>query len=234
MLGVLGGMGPAASAYFTYRLALLTDVRSDQEHLPVILINDPRIPDRSEAMLGSEIDPLPGMQRGLKLLEANGCTCAVIPCNTAHHWYEALKSSVRMPLIHIVESVIEALREKQKDHGRIALLGTPATIGSDLYTRKLIDHGYTVLPLSQDDIRMFCVRPIQAVKQNRLQDAATALSEAIAVLHSRGAEAVILGCTELPVALAELGASELNVPVIDSIDALAVRALKHYGIRVRI
>lgn len=87
MLGVLGGMGPAAGAYFAYRLALLTDVGSDQEHLPVLLVNDPQIPDRSDAVLGRGTSPLPAMRKGLQFLEASGCSCAVIPCNTAHHWY---------------------------------------------------------------------------------------------------------------------------------------------------
>jgi aspartate racemase len=229
MLGVLGGMGPAAGAYFAYRLALLTDARSDQEHLPVLLVNDPRIPDRSNAVLGHGISPLAAMRRGLQFLETSGCDCAVIPCNTAHYWYTDLQMSVKIPVIHIVTSVVKALQARGIGTGCIGLLGTPATVHSGMYRDALTAAGYTVLPLAEDDVRKLCVRPIQAVKGNRLKDAAAALAEAGQVLRARGARAVILGCTELPIALAALGSENFELPVVDSIDSLAVCALKHFG-----
>lgn len=233
MLGVLGGMGPAAGAYFAYRLALLTDARSDQEHLPVLLVNDPQIPDRSDAALGRGASPLPAMRRGLQFLESSGCSCAVIPCNTAHHWYADLQMSVKMPLIHIVSSVVENLRARGVDEGPIGLLGTPGTVNSNLYKGELANAGYRVLPFTQDDVLRLCVRPIQAVKQNRQQEAGAALAEAVRVLRDRGATAVILGCTELPIALASLGPGRLELPVLDSIDSLAVCALNRFGFDVK-
>jgi len=233
MLGVLGGMGPAAGAYFAYRLALLTDVGSDQEHLPVLLVNDPQIPDRSDAVLGRGTSPLPAMRKGLQFLEASGCSCAVIPCNTAHHWYPELAMCVKMPLIHIVSSVVERLRACGIPGGRVGLLGTPATVHSSLYRDALAQAGYAVLPLSEDDVQRLCVRPIKAVKQNRLPQASAALAHSVRVLHDRGAAAVILGCTELPVALAALGRGPLDLPVVDSIDSLAVGALRHFGLNVK-
>ncbi|HSV84522.1 MAG TPA: amino acid racemase [Ramlibacter sp.] len=233
MLGVLGGMGPAAGAYFAYRLALLTDASSDQEHLPVLLVNDPQIPDRSDAALGRGISPLPAMRKGLQFLESSGCSCAVIPCNTAHCWYPDLQMSVNMRLIHIVSSVVEGLRAKGIGGGRIGLLGTPATVNSSLYRGPLTHAGYTVLPLSEADVQQLCVHAIQAVKQNRLKEAGAALADSVRVLYDRGAAAVILGCTELPIALASLGAEKLELPVVDSIDSLAVCALKHFGLDVK-
>lgn len=233
MLGILGGMGPAAGAYFAYRLALLTDVQSDQEHLPVLLLNDPEIPDRSDAVLGRGTSPLPAMRKGLQLLESSGCSCAVIPCNTAHYWFADLQASVKMPLIHIVSSVVERLRAGAIHGGRIGLLGTPATVNSSLYRSELTSAGYTVLPFTEDDVLQLCVRPIQAVKQNRPREAGAALADSVRVLYDRGATAVILGCTELPIALAALGPGKLELPVVDSIDSLAVCALNHFGFHVR-
>ncbi|HEX7892213.1 MAG TPA: amino acid racemase [Ramlibacter sp.] len=232
MLGVLGGMGPAAGAWFAYRLALLTGVTSDQEHLPVLLVNDPRIPDRSEAALSGGTSPLPAMQERLRFLESSGCECAVIPCNTAHHWFSELQASVKIPLIHIVPAAIAGLRARGIGAGPIGLLGTRATVRSDLYRGELAAAGFTVLPYTQDDVERLCVRPIQAVKQNRVAEAAAALAEAIHTLKGRGAHAVILGCTELPVAFAALAAEDLDLPVVDSIDALAVSALGHFGLVV--
>lgn len=233
MLGVLGGMGPAAGAYFAYRLALLTDVQSDQEHLPVLLINDPKIPDRSESALGRGLSPLPAMRRNLQFLESSGSSCIVIPCNTAHYWYADLQMSVKTPLIHIACSVLENLCAKGIHGGRIGLLGTPATVNSGLYRDKLTNAGYTVLPYTDDDVLQLCVRPIQAVKQNRVTEAGAALADSVRVLYDRGATAVILGCTELPIALASLGRQTLELPVVDSIDSLAVSALNHFGLKVK-
>lgn len=230
MLGVLGGMGPAAGAYFAYRLALLTAAGCDQEHLPVLLINDPQIPDRSEAVLDRGASPLPAMRERLRFLESSGCSCAVIPCNTAHHWYSELQMSVNIPLIHIVSSAISNLHARGIGIGPIGLLGTPATVNSNLYKGDLTAAGYTVLPFTRGDVDRLCVRPIQAVKQNRLSEAAASLAEAIHTLKERGANAVILGCTELPVALGALPEGNLDLPVVDSIDALAVSALKHFGL----
>ena len=233
MLGVLGGMGPAAGAYFAYRLALLTDAHSDQEHLPVLLINDPQIPDRSDAAVGRGISPLPAMRRGLQFLEASGCACAVIPCNTAHYWYADLQMSVKIPLIHIVSAVVENLHSRGIKGGRVGLLGTPATVNSNLYKSELTKAGYTLVPYTKDDVLQLCVRPIQAVKQNRLREAGAALADSVRVLYDRGATAVILGCTELPIALTYLGQQTLELPVVDSIDSLAVCALNHFGFGVK-
>lgn len=236
MLGVLGGMGPAAGAYFAYRLALLTDVGSDQDHLPVLLLNDPRVPDRSSATLNGGPSPLPAMRRGLQLLQTSGCACAVIPCNTAHYWYPDLQMSVTIPLLHIVTAVVARLRALGIHGGAVGLLGTPATVRSGLYLSALAAAGYTVLHLSDEDLQQLCVQPIQAVKQNRLGDAGMALAHAMRVLAERGASAVILGCTELPVALAALasrGEGHSSVAAVDSIDALAVSALTYFGLPVK-
>jgi aspartate racemase len=186
-------MGPAAGAWFAYRLALLTDAACDQQHVPVLLMNDPRIPDRSEARIGSGASPLPDMQRRLQVLEANGCTCAVIPCNTAHYWHADLQASVQMPLLSIVDSVVGRLREVRDPGACVALLGTRATVRSDLYRKPLAEAGYAVLPLCEDDQKRFCERPIQAVKRNQIALGAEALADAIEALSSSGAGSYCFG-----------------------------------------
>ena len=89
-LGILGGMGPAASAEFVTRLIKQTPATCDQEHMPFVLWNDPRIPDRSTSMRAGNDDPLPWLQAGISGLKAAGCDCVVIPCNSAHFWYDEL------------------------------------------------------------------------------------------------------------------------------------------------
>src|SRR5689334_7763772 len=104
VLGVLGGMGPLASAQFMARLTLLTPAAHDQDHVPAVLWSDPRVPDRTAARLAGGADPLPWLLRGIRGLEAAGCGAIAIPCNTAHGWYEPMQAATRLPILHIVEA----------------------------------------------------------------------------------------------------------------------------------
>lgn len=233
VLGVLGGMGPAAGAYFALRLALLTAATRDQDHLPVILRNDPRIPDRSSAALRRTQSPLDAMQRGLEFLQGSGCSAVAIPCNTAHLWFRDLQESTSVPLLHIVGAVLAQLRGRCPPSARVALLGTPATIVSDLYRRPLREAGYSIVELAADEVARWCVAPIVNVKQNRIADAAAALADCMSVLADRDVHAVVLACTELPVACSVLSTGDMPIVVVDSIDALALSSLRHFGVRAK-
>src|SRR5687768_12963046 len=101
LLGILGGMGPLAGAAFAARLVALTPAERDQDHVPALLCNDPRVPDRSSARLGQGEDPLEAMAAGVRLLERAGASLIAIPCNTAHLWYEQLAARTQVPLLHI-------------------------------------------------------------------------------------------------------------------------------------
>src|SRR4051812_6036337 len=97
ILGVLGGMGPLASAHFMLRLTLLTPGEHDQDHIPAILWSDPRIPDRSAAGRGRGPDPLPWLMHGTEGLRQAGCGAVPIPCNTAHGGFEPMAKDARLP-----------------------------------------------------------------------------------------------------------------------------------------
>ncbi|HYF17995.1 MAG TPA: amino acid racemase, partial [Ramlibacter sp.] len=104
VLGVLGGMGPLAGATFMTRLTLLTPAERDQDHIPAVLWSDPRVPDRTAARLAGGEDPLPWLLRGIAGLEQAGCGAVVIPCNTAHGWYEEMREATMLPILHIVDA----------------------------------------------------------------------------------------------------------------------------------
>ncbi|NCY26523.1 MAG: aspartate/glutamate racemase family protein, partial [Alphaproteobacteria bacterium] len=104
MLGVLGGMGPLASAEFMRSLTLQTPALRDQDHLPAILVSDVRVPDRTAARLGTGPDPLPALLRGIRILEGAGCGAIAIPCNTAHGWFDAMQAATALPILHIVDA----------------------------------------------------------------------------------------------------------------------------------
>src|SRR5690606_2234650 len=127
-LGVLGGMGPLAGAAFAMRVAALTPAATDQQHVPTLLRNDPRIPDRSDARMRGGEDPLPYMREGLRFLETAGARVIAIPCNTAHLWYDELAAATALPILHIIDAVIDDLRRMGIARGRIGLMGTPATL----------------------------------------------------------------------------------------------------------
>ena len=227
LLGILGGMGPLAGAAFAARLVALTPAERDQDHVPALLCNDPRVPDRSSARLGQGDDPLEAMMAGLRLLERAGANLIAIPCNTAHLWYEQMAARTRVPLLHIVEAVCEDL-ERLGVRGPVGLMGTPATLKLGLYQAPLRERGFEVLVPDGAGVAQ-CVESIAAVKGNRPRDAFEPAAQCIRTLVARGAEAVVLGCTELPLAIPHERRDGFGAVLTDSIDALARAALARYG-----
>ncbi|ARP81512.1 glutamate racemase [Bordetella genomosp. 8] len=226
-LGILGGMGPMAGAAFALRLAALTPADRDQDHIPAVLLNDPRVPDRTAATRGGE-DPLPYLLRGIRFLNDSGARLIAIPCNTAHLWYEQMVQASRAPVLHIIESVVEDLHRRGIREGRIGLMGTEATLRLGLYQRTLERHGYECIVPSEDEQVAYCTKSILAVKANRLAEAYEPAAACVRLLESRGAVAVALGCTELPLAIPHDRRMEFDVPMTDSIDALALAVIQRY------
>jgi len=223
VLGVLGGMGPLASAQFMLRLTLLTPAERDQDHIPAVLWSDPRVPDRTAARLAGGEDPLPWLVRGLRGLEAAGCGAVAIPCNTAHGWYEAMREATRLPILHIVDAAAEELRRQGVADGPVGVMGTAGTLAMRLYQDRLGSLGYACLTPGEEEMARLVTPAIAAVKANRVAEAYAPLAEAARALAARGARAVVLGCTEIPLGIA--AGPALPFPVVDTIDALARAAI---------
>jgi aspartate racemase len=223
-LGVLGGMGPLASAQFMARLTLLTPAERDQDHIPALLWSDPRVPDRTAARLGGGEDPLPALLRGLRGLEAAGCGAIAIPCNTAHGWFDALQAATGLPILHIVDAAATELARLGVPGGEVGVLGTAGTLAMGLYQERLGARGYACLVPEPATMDRLVTPAIALVKANRVADAHAPLAEAARGLMARGARAVVLGCTEIPLGL-QAGPA-LPFPVADTIDALARAAIR--------
>lgn len=221
ILGVLGGMGPLASAEFMLRLTLLTPAERDQDHIPAILWSDPRVPDRTRGKLAGGEDPLPWLLRGIAGLRQAGVGAIAIPCNTAHGWYEPMAEAAGVPILHIVDAAATDLRRMGVTGGTIGLMGTQATLNMRLYQERLADHGWTCITPTQDQMDRLVTPSIALVKANRVADAFAPLAEVVNDLGARGARAVVLGCTEIPLGIQAGPASDLRVGVVDTIDALA-------------
>ncbi|MES2710903.1 MAG: amino acid racemase [Pseudomonadota bacterium] len=220
ILGVLGGMGPLASAHFMLRLTLLTPAIRDQEHIPAVLWSDPRVPDRKLGHDGTGPDPLPALLRGIRGLEAAGCGAIAIPCNTAHGWFDKMRLQTDLPILHIVDAAAADLVRQGVRSGRIGLMGTAATLAMRLYQERL---DYDVITPDDDEMATLVTPAIAEVKANRVSEAYAPLAEMATRLVARGAQAVVLGCTEIPLGI--LAGPALPFPVADTIDGLARAAI---------
>lgn len=223
MLGVLGGMGPLAGATFMQRLTLLTPAERDQDHIPAVLWSDPRVPDRTAARLAGGEDPLPWLLRGIRGLEAAGAGAIVIPCNTAHGWFEPMAEATDRPILHIVHAAADELQRQRVPDGPVGLMATKGTLAMRLYQDRLAARGYDCITPDEAEMDRVVMPAIDAVKANRVSEAYAPLAECALRLMERGAHAVVLGCTEIPLGIA--AGPALPFPVADTIDALARAAI---------
>jgi aspartate racemase len=218
-LGILGGMGPLATADFLMKLVMATHATTDQAHIPVLLRSVPQIPDRSAAILGNGPSPLPSLIKGVEALCKAGATAIAIPCNTAHYWYKDMAEASMVPILHIVDSVFYHLNTMACG-GSVGLLATKGTIAARVYNERFTNQGsVNVLVPTDDEIERFSGPGIDAVKAGDLAGGRSLLKEAAERLRDRGANAIVMGCTEIPIVLTEN--SCIGIPLIDATACLA-------------
>jgi aspartate racemase len=217
IIGVLGGMGPLATVEFMKKVITQTPAAIDQEHIPMLIRNIPQIPDRTQFILGLGADPYIELSRGFSELCRAGATCIVIPCNTAHFWYDRLASASHVHMISIIQSV--ANRAHDLKHHKVGILATDATIKTSLYQLALQTQGIDVC-IPEHAQQVDVMNGIKAVKAGQIALATALISPAFEQMIAYGADAVILGCTEIPIALNNI--SQLSPEkCLDSLDILA-------------
>ena len=228
-LGILGGMGPAASAEFVNRLITQTSASCDQDHIPFVLWSDPRVPDRSTSLRNRDDLPLSWLLDGIRGLKSAGCNCIVIPCNTAHFWFDEMKkhASWNSKIIHIVDSVVDALQDVNVTNSTIGIIGTQATIELGLYQYKLNKLGWNCITPTKEEMDTLVQPAINLIKANNNEAAQPLIMTVVNRLIDSGAKAVVLGCTELPLAVKQT--EEKGIPLINSIDSLVKSALIEYN-----
>ena len=226
VVGVLGGMGPLATIDFMHKMLLATPAASDQEHVPVVVSSIPQVPDRTEAFCGVGASPVAAMVSSAQRLVSAGAGLVVISCNTAHLWFDEVRSAIDLPMLHLVDAALQDARSTAGPNARIGLLATDATLASGLYINRsplLADVGAVqwVLPTAHEVIE-WVMPGIAAVKAGQLTQGAELLLLAGQALQRRGACCLILGCTEIPLVLHNGNAP---LPIIDATAALARRAV---------
>ena len=221
-------MGPAASNEFVTRLVAKTPATKDQDHIPFVLWSDSTVPDRSTSMLNGDDRPLPYLLAGIQGLKTAGCTTIVIPCNTAHFWFSHLEKQAawNAKIIHIVDSVADALRDLKITNGKIGIIGTKATIEYGLYQYQLNKSGWDCIVPTKEQMNTLVQPAIELIKANQIAEAHSMLMTIIHSLVDKGATAVVLGCTEIPLSIRENTVQD--TPIINSIDSLVMSAIKEF------
>jgi aspartate racemase len=197
-LGVLGGMGPLATADFLRKLVRKTRAETDQEHLPVLLYGDCTTPDRTANIVSGGPSPLPQLLDGIRFLNRNGARAICIPCNSAHAWFDEMQAASQAPLIHIVRASADQVRQKNAAAKSVGVLSTLGTHRMGIYRNTLADMGYTVVTPTETDFDTLISPAIAMNKANKWAEAEANYDEATQRLVDRGAEIIILGCTEIP------------------------------------
>ncbi|MGN0506115.1 MAG: aspartate/glutamate racemase family protein [Lachnospiraceae bacterium] len=194
-LGVIGGLGPMATAYYMQLVIEMTEASTDQEHIPMIIYNRPQIPDRTSFLLGrSPENPAPQIIDCGKRLAADGAELIAIPCITAHALHEQIQEQVPVPIIHVIKETAAYL--KQEGIRRVGLEATDGTIHTGVFQKELEANGIEVVLPSEEKQNMVMHMIYNNVKAGLRVDMER-FEKVEAELHAEGAEVILLGCTEL-------------------------------------
>lgn len=226
-LGVIGGMGPLATADFLKKLAENTPARTDQEHIPVMLYGDCTTPDRTSSTTRHDVSPLPCLLDGIRHLQQAGARAICIPCNSAHGWYDELAAECHVPLFHIVRASADQVRRKNPDARTVGVLSTLGTHQAGIYTRTLQDMGFNVASPTEYEFESLISPGIACIKANRLTEVEQALEAAAGALRARGADIIILGCTEIPLGM-QNHIRQHPALFVDSSEALALTVVEFF------
>jgi len=216
MIGILGGMGTQAGLDFCNKLAVLNRGKIDQEYPLFLLFNKSNIPGRPES-IGSHTKNLSkkssskkskekynrvlkSLLKGCKLLEKNKCKFIVIPCNTAHYWFNDLQKKINIPIINMPKEVFNFTKKKCKKKSKIGLLATEGTLKTGIY-KNFFEKNFQLIEPSQNLQNSSVNRAIKFVKMGNVKAAAKAIKPAINSLLKKKCKKIILGCTELPIAI---------------------------------
>lgn len=224
VLGVIGGLGPLATAHFMELVTNMTDVATDQEHLEMVIYSVPSIPDRTRYILdNSQDDPYPKMQKTAEKLVAQGVDTIAVPCVTAHYFFDPLQSRIPVPVINGVRETASHLKERGVR--RAGIMATDGTIRSGIFRKELEGQGIEpVIP--REEHQAAVMRLIfDDIKAGHPVDLEKFLAVARS-LRDDGAEAVILGCTELSLIKRDYA---IGPGFIDAMEVLAQQAVLRCG-----
>lgn len=223
-IGIVGGMGPMATCDLMKKIIDRTEAACDQEHVRICVDSNTNIPDRTAAIVAGGQDPRPEMIKSARYLQAMGADVLIIPCNTAHYFLPDVAKSVDVPFLHMPRETAKVLAAQGVRAA--AVLATDGTIQSGIYDQELNALHITPIHPEPDEQKMIMSLIYDYVKAGKdfpHPEKLVALQKSLA---QKGAEAMILGCTELPIAFSQL---KTILPAVDPTDILARAAIRHIG-----
>ena len=228
-IGILGGMGPEATADLFSKIIANTPADKDQDHLRVVIDSNPKVPDRTAAILCGGESAVAALKAGIEALKRAGADFVVIPCVSAHFFLEELQAQAALPVLSMLDVTVEHIRRHYPGIRKVGMLATTGTLQGGRFREKLQQSGLeTLTPAGPDQERiMAAIYEIKGVPGGRDRDAIGAEVRDIAGrLIQRGAQGVVAGCTEIPLVLKP---GDLSVPVFDTLLLLARAAITAAG-----
>lgn len=226
LLGIFGGMGPEATSDLFSSVIRETPAKTDQEHIPTLVYSLPQVPDRMSSINNNDPSIIPFLVEGVKLLQDAGAIVIAIPCNTVHYYYDIMSDTVDIPIINMISETVDRVKQLYPDANNIGLLATTGTISTGLYSNELARQGYNVIVPDDEIEEEFVMKAVFGIKSGvdkKINE--DLLAVATNNVIDKGAEVIILGCTEIPLAF---NAGRSSVPVINATNVLAVRATELY------
>jgi aspartate racemase len=233
VIGILGGMGPEATLDCFGKIIKNTPAKNDQDHLRVVIDSNPKVPDRTAAIIGEGESPAGIMVQGCRILEKAGADFVIIPCVSAHFFLKELQSQINLPILSIFDAVAETIAEYHPNLKKVGLMATSGTVSGGLFQKRLADSGIeTVIPDDKGQARiMAAIYDIKNAQATRSRADITAdlisVAQNLITYGAHKAQGIIAGCTEIPLALNQ---EHLPVPYFDSLLLLARAAIQRAGI----
>ena len=230
VIGILGGMGPEATLNCYSRIITSTPAKTDQEHLRVIIDSNPKVPDRTAAIIDEGESPVPLLVAGCRSLQQAGADFIIIPCVSAHFFLDEIQHQIELPILSIFDVVAETFASDHPQIKTVGLMGTTGTINGGLFQKRLSTEGIeTIVPDETHQSKV--MEAIYDIKNSQpVRSRAQITSDLVAAadsLISNGARGIIAGCTEIPLALKQ---EHLSVPYFDALTILARAAIFKGGL----
>jgi aspartate racemase len=233
VIGILGGMGPEATLDCFGKIIKNTPASKDQDHLRVVIDSNPGVPDRTPAIIGSGESPVPVIVAGCRSLERAGADFIIIPCVSAHFFLAEIQEQANLPILSIFDAVAETITQEYPGIETVGLLGTTGTVEGRLFQKRLAQAKIKTL-VPDKAMQQKIMEAIYDIKNTRplrtrseITADLTAAAQSLISKKDDGAQAIIAGCTEIPLALSS---ENVPVPYFDSINILARAAIIHAGI----
>lgn len=218
IVGIMGGMGPEATIDLFARIVEETHAKHDEEHLRIIIDNNPKMPSRQDAIMNGGESPVPAMIATAENLKRAGADFIIIGANTAHYFFDEVAAGVDIPFLHIINEAVKETIKQVPNIKKVGVLATTAAMKTKLYEKCCSKFNVEVVNIPSEIQDKIHSSIFKFKYEGLTQDVLNMMMEGVTYLEQNGAQALIMGCTEIPVILK---GQQFNLPLIDPNDVIA-------------